>query len=858
MPLEPGVLLAVLTPLLARARANARAVKPAGRPPAKADGPITPKALERHLNGGPYVGVYPMLPGSSTTLIGLLDFDAHRDEMSWEAIRAKALEVFEHLANLGYHPIAWRSSGGHGVHIYLLWNLPQPAALVRSFLAQALNHCGLTSGNKGVLAGQCEIFPKQDSVGADGYGNMFVLPFAALSVPLDPLELQPLPVTSASTGMWVASKPIEGPVEPATPVSVQAKAPFTLLPLDRALICSALAAIPNDGFDLDYDQWRNIIFSIHHATAGSAEGFELAEQFSARSPKHVHATFAERTWPYVKATHQSEHGPITVAYLFRTARGHGWSLPPEIVFDDSLQDLDGWTADITERIEAYATIDEDGELLPEPRPQTTDGGPPVFNPSYVPSIIGQWALNRARVAGHDPAGYALAAIGAASGAITINVSLCASRRNSQYITALNLWALNVGEPGSGKTPMITAAFARLFEIDLEVRAGNKKRYAQWAMEKEAGGKGPPPVDEQVVLTDFTFEAFVEILAHNPRGVAIITDEMAGFIKGMGQYKSRESPERSRYIQGWSGTQPYSQARRGKAPLEIGRFAISVFGGTQPKVLARGIAEAMEDGFDSRILFALLHDAHRLNDKGACLDEGLDCEYRDIITRLYGLAGAQLKFSEEAQGLFDQAVEDSRARAKRQDNVPLAFHLYKWPTHLARLAGLFHLIEWAHESAWEGTLMGAGPRAEVSLQIMEQAHKCLTWLYAHQIAFYEDHEGFSPGTDLARAIGPYITTRTGEPTITRRTLARYCKVFRNAPEQAQRAAINQLMDDGWLLADVSARKHGRRGNTFGDGTAWKVNPLIYERFKEVAEIERARRAVAFEDVQALRLRLKGEQ
>jgi hypothetical protein len=84
----------------------------------------------------------------------------------------------------GMQPILWRSGGGHGVHLMLLWEDKQDAYSVRAMLTQALVACGLADGNGGVANDECEIFPKQSSVPLGGYGNQFILPGTRASTPL--------------------------------------------------------------------------------------------------------------------------------------------------------------------------------------------------------------------------------------------------------------------------------------------------------------------------------------------------------------------------------------------------------------------------------------------------------------------------------------------------------------------------------------------------------------------------------------------------------------------------------------------------------------------------------------------------
>lgn len=177
-------LIAALLPLVRRVRTDVTAVK-------KSDGsrwtrePLTRERLAAHLNGGPPRGVCPIKAGESVTLVGLLDFDSHKGEVSWEemsAVVARVVDVLEIVH--GMHPILFRSSGGKGVHLYLLWDGAQDAYSVRQFLKGVLESVGLKDGARGVKNGEVEVFPRQDEVGKEGYGNQFIMPLAGASVPL--------------------------------------------------------------------------------------------------------------------------------------------------------------------------------------------------------------------------------------------------------------------------------------------------------------------------------------------------------------------------------------------------------------------------------------------------------------------------------------------------------------------------------------------------------------------------------------------------------------------------------------------------------------------------------------------------
>lgn len=177
-------LIAALLPLVRRVRTDVTAVK-------KSDGsrwtrePLTRERLARHCNGGPARGVCFIKPGESVTMVALLDFDSHGGETDWTGMSVTVGRVVDVLELVhGMSPVLFRSSGGRGVHLYLLWDAPQDAYSVRQFLKGVLESVGLKDGARGVVNGEVEVFPRQDEVGEKGYGNQVILPLSGASVPL--------------------------------------------------------------------------------------------------------------------------------------------------------------------------------------------------------------------------------------------------------------------------------------------------------------------------------------------------------------------------------------------------------------------------------------------------------------------------------------------------------------------------------------------------------------------------------------------------------------------------------------------------------------------------------------------------
>lgn len=314
-------LVASLAPIVRRVRTDITAVK---RPGAKAytwarDEALTRERLTAHVAGGLARGVCPIREGESTTRVAVLDFDSHKGECPWDAL----VEVVDRVAAVlemdGYAPIAWRSTGGHGVHLYLLWDEPQDAYSVRQTLVTVLDACGLTNGTRGVAHGQVEVFPKQDAVEIGGCGNMFILPLAGQSAPLEPLlGYLPMPREDAVRVQWTVSERV-----PVIAHQVVA-ALYESEPDEIARVREALTSIP---VHASHDEWFRVMCAVHEATGGSQDGLDLFDEWSAQGQNYDARTLQYK-WGSLSAP-GSRRSAITRASLYHEAQSWGWGSAPE-------------------------------------------------------------------------------------------------------------------------------------------------------------------------------------------------------------------------------------------------------------------------------------------------------------------------------------------------------------------------------------------------------------------------------------------------------------------------------------------------------------------------------------------------
>jgi len=269
--------------------------------------PLKIQHVAEHLKPkGVGVGLSPIVPGTDSTRAALYDLDAHKGEVTWDQMQANGKALLRAARRYGVNLIPFKSSGGTGIHLLALWKTPQDSYTVRERMKQALADARLDP--------KTEIFPKQDSVPEGGFGNMFVLPFNGKSCPLDRRTFEDVaPENCALIYSWPL-KQIDKPVIEHKPQASN---------VDIESLNKALKAIPNEGENsLSYDEWRNVIFAIHHATQGSDVGYDLAVEFSSRSEKFDKDFFDARVWPYIRT---DRGGPvITAASIFAKAREHGY------------------------------------------------------------------------------------------------------------------------------------------------------------------------------------------------------------------------------------------------------------------------------------------------------------------------------------------------------------------------------------------------------------------------------------------------------------------------------------------------------------------------------------------------------
>ena len=333
-----------LRPLTDRLRKTDCATRPAGggKKVAWTDEPLTKKRIIEHLTTPTMYGCCPIDKGGSTTSVAVLDMDDHDGNMAWDTTLAIGESVSEKLSKYGLHPTMFRSSGGKGLHLIMLWQDPQDAASVRAHLANIIAELGYADGAGGLLKKEIEIFPKQDSVALDGKGNYFWLPFGRKSRLIDSaFGLIEDNAMAATQLLWEMSAPVPVNVKRLTQRDSDDLAAYMAhQPKDFTLeeIQTMLDEYPAEL--LDHDLWCEVGMALHHQFVGGDEGFQLFKTWSAKDSRPGMYTQKGCQSKWVSFGKKTDQVPVTLATLKERINERRKAYAAQLLKTGIVRDLD--------------------------------------------------------------------------------------------------------------------------------------------------------------------------------------------------------------------------------------------------------------------------------------------------------------------------------------------------------------------------------------------------------------------------------------------------------------------------------------------------------------------------------------
>jgi hypothetical protein len=265
-----------------------------------------------------------------------------------------------------------------------------------------------------------------------------------------------------------------------------------------------------------------------------------------------------------------------------------------------------------------------------------------------------------------------------------------------------LWLALCARPGAAKSPSLNACFKPIRGIQKELNLKHSQAMNAYR-EKMAQAKKEPiaelpvkPVAEFLLLGDVTQEALVRTLAESPRGGAILSDELTGWLGSHDKY-SKGGNDRQAYLSLWSSL-PLSVHRKLDGVVTVALPVLSVIGGLTPSSLPR-LHGGAEDGFLSRILIACPEERQGVYTKqGITAAQAL--AYGAFIRKLWeltpehqdehGITPRTIALSDEAEEIFEPFYNEMQA-SLTGDAIPGVMRgtFSKAPSQVARIALVLH-------------------------------------------------------------------------------------------------------------------------------------------------------------------------
>lgn len=278
-----------------------------------------------------------------------------------------------------------------------------------------------------------------------------------------------------------------------------------------------------------------------------------------------------------------------------------------------------------------------------------------------------------------------------------------------------LFVALVGAPGSNKSHPLSFAMQPLIDYDAEQAATHAealKRYNA-AMElppKERAANGyeqnpAEPIRKRFSMQDVTPEAVHRILSENPRGLCLISDELAGWFKNFNRYNNGSESEF------WMSVFNHKVAMSDRKSSQSGVFIrnpfLCVIGTIQPKILVELAGNNRNaNGFMERILYVMPSDQRKVkwnrDRKTPAFD--IAAEWKSILNRLIEIVPTigehgeiqpeMMPFSSEALDHLFSWQNEVAERCNREGNDTLTSIASKLEIYAVRFCLLLSLSDWA--------------------------------------------------------------------------------------------------------------------------------------------------------------------
>ena len=289
------------------------------------------------------------------------------------------------------------------------------------------------------------------------------------------------------------------------------------------------------------------------------------------------------------------------------------------------------------------------------------------------------------------------------------------RIKGEWKTAPSLYMMLVGRPGLGKTPPLGFIYKPINEQDDRMFEKFNVEWSEYEKSMAAGNRQGDTTQPRkprlvtTVISDFTPEAMISVHQNNPRGIALVVDEILALFNSVKRYSSRNNLIED-LLTAYSG-QPLKAVRKSESrPAFIKTPCINIIGSIQTNLLSEIFkADFVANGLTDRFLFVYPKDRKisvwRRNDRNTGRPDILG-RWRDILGRVLDIpcitdeksntvSPLVINMDDEAEEYFyswyNGIIEEVNAI---EDDNEVESRKMKLNGNAARLALIFQILKWA--------------------------------------------------------------------------------------------------------------------------------------------------------------------
>ena len=333
-----------------------------------------------------------------------------------------------------------------------------------------------------------------------------------------------------------------------------------------------------------------------------------------------------------------------------------------------------------------------------------------------------------------------------SHALVVSARGRAVKLKRTWIEPCIIWAVTIARSGLQKSPPLDLALEPVREYEAQLFADHADAEAHWREEYERfevalkrwktpnGGamKGEPRPDEparpgctRITVSDSTVEALGPILSVNPKGVVMVRDELAGWLKGFDAYRQGRGGDAERWLELHRGGTVTIDRKSGEPrTLRIEHAAASVVGTIQPPIARRCFTDdRMGSGLVARLLL-VMPPAHPKRWTEAELGVKTSEAYQAMVHRLIAMPhdvdeqGQPAPFVHEmtsdARRLWIDFYNAHAADTDDRGDDDEAAAFAKLEAYCARFALLLHLVRMASGETDAAMIEAEDMRAAIAL------------------------------------------------------------------------------------------------------------------------------------------------